>query len=996
MRLLGALLPCCFDTSEFVMLHRSRLLSWFLTSHLWLLFLLVLITLAWGDAEDANATGDTPPLSSELSSAPSAVATDIERPFAGYMIQLDEPPVLEFYTALASSNQAQSASVAALTQAHLATVEQAQETVMAALTEHEAQLLYRVQRVFNGVAVFTPVDQVAALAKLPGVQAVYPLVSKTPSNTRAAKLLQAPALWEGIDRAGLTGQGVTIAIIDTGIDYLHTMFGGPGGGYALNNTSVITDTPYFPSTKIIGGYDFAGDGYDASLTSASYQPVPQPDPDPMDCYGFGHGTHVAGTAAGYGVNVDGTTYAGPYDTTTNLDNLRIGPGIAPQASIYALKVFGCSGSSDVVDAAIEWAVDPNQDGDFSDHVDVINLSLGSSFGASFDPTVVAVQNAASLGIVVVSSAGNAGDVHYAIGSPGMAPYALGVAATSIDTKDPANFADGLIASFSARGPRRADGGLKPDLTAPGVSIISARRGTGNQAVSSSGTSMASPVAAGVMALLREAYPADGLPNWRIEELKALVMNTATYPLLQPDMGVPYSLLRAGAGRINPTAALQSSLIAYDAAAPEQVSVSFGTVEVLDKTTAIREIRLANKGSAPISVTVGYTAVRELPGVTIDVGVGNVIAIAAGGVATLPVTLTADAAAMTRQPDITRQVIPPNASPWLDEVSGYAIFTPIHAMSGTQSSAIHLPIHALPRKVSALSLTGEPLVLGEEATTSFALTVTGTAISTLPAPTATVPLMGLFSLAHSSPPIIETPDEDDPRLEHFALADLRYVGTAGPVLVDGEPTLYFVLVTYGSWSSPLEVVFEIQLDIDGDQTIEYQLTNREATDVSSFDVATTDEFVSLLESSSSIRTVQGPLNVFPADQYDTRVFDTNVMVLPLRLSELGTGMSQIRYRVATFSRDVSSTPQFGESVDETPFLTLNIAPPATTEITSLRILFPAASGDLLVANVNRAVYLQQQSQGVLAVFLHNNILTRTQVLPVEITWPIHQYLPSIFD
>ena len=508
--------------------------------------------------------------------------------------------------------------------------------------------------------------------------------------------------------------------------------------------------------------------------------------------------------------------------------------------------------------------------------------------------------------------------------------------------------------------------------------------------------MASPVAAGVMALLREAYPVNGLPNWRAEELKALVMNTATYPLLQPDTGLPYSLLRAGAGRINPTAALQSSLIAYDAAAPEQVSVSFGNVEVLDKTTTVREIQLANKGSTPISVTVGYTPVRELSGVLIDVDASNVITIAAGGFATLPVTLTADAATMTRQPDITRQVIPANASPWLDEVSGYVIFTPVQAMNGTQNSAIHVPIHALPRKVSALSLAGEPLILGNEAATSFALTVTGTAISTLPAPTATVPLMGLFRLAHSSPPISETPVEDDPRLEHFAQADLRYVGTAGPVLVDGEPTLYFVLVTYGPWSSPLEVVFEIQMNTDEDQAIEYQLTNREATDVSTFDIATSDEFVSLLESSSSVRTVQGPLNVFPADQYDTRIFDTNVMVMPLRLSELGSGLSQIQYRVVAFSRDVSSIPQLGQSGDETPFLALNVAPPAVIEIAPSGVLFPAAAGNLLVANVNRAPYLQQQSQGLLALFLHNNILARTQVLPVEITWPMHQYLPSIFD
>jgi hypothetical protein len=207
---------------------------------------------------------------------------------------------------------------------------------------------------------------------------------------------------------------------------------------------------------------------------------------------------VAGTAAGYGVTADGSTYTGPYDSQLDISALRIGPGLAPEASLYALKVFGCSGSSNVVDVAIEWAVDPNQDGDFSDHVDVINMSVGSNFGAEFDVTSVALENAASLGILVVTSAGNTGDVHYVISSPSVASRAISVGATSITSEaanNQVNLIDGAMASFSSRGPRRGDHRLKPDLVAPGVNIVSARRATGNQSVSSSGTSMASPVVA---------------------------------------------------------------------------------------------------------------------------------------------------------------------------------------------------------------------------------------------------------------------------------------------------------------------------------------------------------------------------------------------------------------------------------------------------------------------------------------------------------------------
>ena len=101
-------------------------------------------------------------------------------------------------------------------------------------------------------------------------------------------------------------------------------------------------------------------------------PCPQPDPDPLD--GNGHGSHVAGTAAGIGVPGS------------------VGPGVAPGAELYALKVFGdAGGTTDVTSLAIEWAMDPNGDGDMSDHLDVINMSLGSPFGEPDDPSAISTQ-----------------------------------------------------------------------------------------------------------------------------------------------------------------------------------------------------------------------------------------------------------------------------------------------------------------------------------------------------------------------------------------------------------------------------------------------------------------------------------------------------------------------------------------------------------------------------------------------------------------------------
>lgn len=953
----------------------------------------VLATMLCGWAQPSAATATSVAIAPVADDAIIAPGNNATRAYASYLIQLEAEPVAVFHAALLADGEVQAASITALTQAHLASVEAAQGQLVATLASHDAQVIYRIQRVLNGVAVYAPADQLAALRDLPGVQSVELLIPKTPTNARVNELLHAPALWEGIDRAGLTGEGVSIAIIDTGLDYLHTMFGGPGIGYLANDTNIVGDAANFPGVKVVGGYDFAGDTYNASPTSLSYQPIPEPDPDPMDCYGFGHGTHVAGTAAGYGVRLDGTTYPGPFDSTIGLSALRIGPGVAPEAKLYALKVFGCSGSSNIVDAALEWAVDPNQDGDFSDHVDIINMSLGSSFGAKVDSTTIAAENAARLGIIVVASAGNTGDVHYAVGSPGMASRAIAVAATSIDSSDPADFVDGTVASFSSRGPRRGDDTLKPDISAPGVNVISARRGTGTQSVTSSGTSMASPVVAGIMALLRQAHPVTETPLWRNCDLKALAMNTAIYPFIRPDIVGPYSVLRVGAGRIDPTTALQSHLIAYDAAAPDQVSVSFGLVEVLDRTTVVRAIRLANKGTTPISVTVAYTPVSTLPGVTIDVGMSKTITVPALGFATAPVTLTVDAAALARQPDPARQLIPVDAHPWVDEASGYVSFTPIITTSGP---TIHVPILALPRLVSAITAVAPPIDLGSTLTATFPLTISGSVITDVAAPTQTVPLLGVFGLAHSSPPARESSD-GEPLLGRYDQGDLRYIGIAGPTLVEGEEMLYFALVSYGPWATPLEVTYQIAIDINNDNLADFRLQNLEATDISIFDFASSDEFVSMLEQTGNGRSVQGSLNVLLPTEYDTRPFDSNVMVLPLRVDALGANVKTFRYQVTSSSRDLSDTQSSGY-VDVSPILSFPLDQGTGILVSSGadmdEPLFPITVGDAIHLTFERTTYIKQHNQGVLLLYLHNEFDARTQVLPVHFDWDNALYLPDI--
>lgn len=262
-------------------------------------------------------------------------------------------------------------------------------------------------KVLNGMLMSVPASEINTIRALPGVTSVSRAPRHEIDLTNSVHLINADAVW-AMTPVGFTGAGITVAVIDTGVDYTHAMFDGPGTpvAYSSNDPDII-EPGTFPTAKVIGGYDFAGTDYDARYPATS---IPVPDDDPLD--EAGHGTHVASTIAGI--------------------NVGFGSGVAPQAYIYALKVFGAEGSTDLVIDAIEWAMDPNGDGNISDHVDVINMSLGSSFGPNdeTDPEIMAVEAANMAGVFVVASAGNAGNTNYVVGAPSVSDSALSVAASS--------------------------------------------------------------------------------------------------------------------------------------------------------------------------------------------------------------------------------------------------------------------------------------------------------------------------------------------------------------------------------------------------------------------------------------------------------------------------------------------------------------------------------------------------------------------------------------
>ncbi len=351
----------------------------------------------------------------------------------GVFVELRDRPAAQVYAEAIGENARPDAATRLrannLARQQVLTNGQAQARLVAALQAIPHGELYRVQRVLNGIAILVAPDRIPELSRLPGVKSVHRLQPQYPTNSTSVPFIGAPAVWE--NTLGLPipakGEGISIGIIDSGIDYLHANFGGTGllpdyqaAAAATSNWTTLGGV--FPTAKVVGGYDFVGDAYNGNNT-------PVPDLNPMDCNG--HGSHVAGTAAGQGVTSAGTTYPGPYDTTTPFGSLRIGPGVAPKADLYSLRVFGCGGWTFMTPAALDWATDPNGDGDLSDHLDVIDISLGNSFGDPMSFEAEAAQNAALVGAIVVASAGNDGDTYFIHESFASAPLAISAAA-SID------------------------------------------------------------------------------------------------------------------------------------------------------------------------------------------------------------------------------------------------------------------------------------------------------------------------------------------------------------------------------------------------------------------------------------------------------------------------------------------------------------------------------------------------------------------------------------
>ncbi len=383
----------------------------------------------------------------------------------------------------------------------------------------------------DGVQASIPTAEESALAALPGITVTPDLSVSVQSTTQStgphtpsdAFLQQTGAT--RLAARGDTGQGVTVAVLDTGIANLPDFAGRLIGGVDLTNGN----SPYTDS--------------------------------------YGHGTFVAGLIAGNGASSNGQ-YSGE----------------APGANLVSIKVAGADGTTHLgtLISGLQWAVDHQS----SYGIRVLNISLGfrptkSTVNNPLDQAVEAVWNA---GIAVVAAAGNAGPFNGTILSPGDDP--LVITAGALDDLGAASVAGDEMNDFSSAGPTSPDGWVKPDLVTSGRSVVSlaapgstvynsypsARVGPANFA--GSGTSFSAAITSGAAALVLAANP--GLPP---NQLKArLLGNTTPGPVGNPFVD--------GHGALNAYAAATSGPMDFSQSAASLTPAPRGTTVSLSPTSPV--------------------------------------------------------------------------------------------------------------------------------------------------------------------------------------------------------------------------------------------------------------------------------------------------------------------------------------------------------------------------------------------------------------------------
>jgi subtilisin family serine protease len=431
-----------------------------------------------------------------------------------------------------------------------------------------ARVRWRYRVVLNALAVLVQRGAVERLKRIPGVREVHPSVYLRPSLDRSVAAIGAPTVWG--QQLSTSGQGTKIGIIDDGIDQRHPFF--DPAGFAMPLGFPKGQTAYTTAKVIV------------ARTFQAPSPRPRNSNVPFDPERSEHATHVAGIAAG-----NANTRAALGGGTVTIS------GVAPRAYLGNYRVLtvptaanvGLNGNSPEIAAGIEAAV--------RDGMDVINLSWGQpEISAGRDLLIRAIEGAAAAGVVSVVSAGNDfGEFgRGSISSPASADAAITVGASTVMSR---------IAGFSSAGPTPQSLRLKPDVSAPGVGILSSlpvRDGTWG---SLSGTSMAAPHVAGAAALLTQRHP-----TWTVAQIKSALALTAK-PVFEAGSREA-STMRQGAGFIDLPKADQPQIFA------RPVTVSFGYLR--RGRAATRRIAFTDAGGGAGEWAVSVVRQGATPGLSV--------------------------------------------------------------------------------------------------------------------------------------------------------------------------------------------------------------------------------------------------------------------------------------------------------------------------------------------------------------------------------------------
>ena len=419
----------------------------------------------------------------------------------------------------------------------------------------------------NTLTVNLTAEQAELVSSMPGVQHVHATTGLVPlpKPMTIKQTLTAVEQPQVVDSD--LGRGVSVAIISTGIDYTHQLLGGEGTVEAYEKAWKYADVPFdgFPTSVVTKGLDFFGE----RVSYAAYH-----DFNPIDsAYDPNGESGSRGTALASIIHQ-----------------------LAPSAELWSAKVYRASkvGANvvpyqptvDIVAQALEWALDPDGDGDTSDKADIILLDI-SGFGPGYysnqDVWIgdyarlgVNIQKAATLGSVVIVPQGSGEQLsHYATPIQAVAPAAISVGTTQSIEDDSAIY----MSSTSLHGPVRGDiDAIKPDLVDSTDAVQVALVGTGSeQASASDAVFAAAKVAAAAAVVKSENSALTGL------EVKAILMNSANSNVLNRDGSEQAEVTHSGAGKLQQAEALKNTAVAFSL--PDgQPSLHLGNLDIADNET----------------------------------------------------------------------------------------------------------------------------------------------------------------------------------------------------------------------------------------------------------------------------------------------------------------------------------------------------------------------------------------------------------------------------